>query len=173
MPSAEVDNWKKYWPLHQTFVNPLGHLGRRLVTFLTVFPFLQVIDSFFGDTAALGVIAVTRMVGLENVKPEALIFNSVELTDTAVVAAFFSPVVDSNTSAMNCDFEFKSLPHKHDAVVRGTVPLYRPSSGVVPSVSKCGFETFNSSPLDELKVGELGDQVLSATTKDGSSAHLL
>ena len=161
------------WPLNQTFLKPLGHLGLRLVTFLTVFPFLQVIESFFGETAALGAIAVTRIVGLENVKPEALIFNSVELTDTAVVAAFFSPVDDSITSAMNCDFEFKSLPHKHDAVVRGTVPLYRPSSGVVPSVSKCGFETFSSRPLDELKVGELGDQVLSATTRDGSSAHLL
>ena len=161
------------WPLNQTFLKPLGHFGLRLVTFFTVFPFLQVIESFFGETAAVGVIAVTRIVGLENVKPEALIFNSVELTDTAVVAAFFSPVDDSITSAMNCDFEFKSLPHKHDAVVRGTVPLYRPSSGVVPSVSKCGFETFSSRPLDALKVGELGDQVLSATTRDGSSAHLL
>ena len=168
-----MDNRKKDRTLNQTFLKPLGHLGLRLVTFLTVFPFLQVIDSFFGDTAALGVIAVTRIVGLENVNPEAKIFSSFELIDTAVVAAFFSPVVDSITSAMNCDLEFKSLPHRHDAVVRGTVPLYRPSSGVVPSVSKCGFETFSSRPLDALKVGELGDQVLSATTRDGSSAHLL
>ena len=168
-----MDNRKKDWPLNQTFLNPLGHLGLRLVTFFTVFPLLQVIVSFFGETAAVGVIAVTRIVGLENVKPEAKIFSSFELIDTAVVAAFFSPVVDSITSAMNCDLEFKSLPHKHDAVVRGTVPLYRPSSGVLPSVSKCGFVTFSSSPLDELKVGELGDQVLSATTRDGRSAHLL
>ena len=110
-------------------------MGLRLVTFLTVFPFLQVIDSFFGETADVGVIAVTRIVGLENVNPDAMILNSFELTDTAVVAVFVTPVVDSNTSAMNCDFEFRSLPHKHDAVERGTIPLYRPSSGVLPSVS--------------------------------------
>ena len=121
--------------MYQTFANPLGHLGLRFVTFLTVFPFLHVIVNFFGEAAAAVVTAVTRIVGLEKVKPEAKIFNSFDLIDTAVVAAFFSPVVDSNTSAMNCDFEFKSLPHKHDAVERGTVPLYRPSSGVLPSVS--------------------------------------
>jgi len=82
-----------------------------------------------------GITELTLMVGLEKVNPEAEILSSVAFTETAVVAAFFSPVLDSITSAINCDLALRSLPQRHDAVGKGTIPLYLPSSGVVPSVS--------------------------------------
>ena len=103
--------------------------------FFIVLPFLQVIVIFLGDTVADGITELTRMVGLEKVNPEAEILSSAAFTETAVVAAFFSPVLDSITSAINCDLELRSFPQRHDAVGKGTIPLYLPSSGVVPSVS--------------------------------------
>lgn len=103
--------------------------------FFIVLPFLQVIVIFLGDTVADGITELTRMVGLEKENPEAEIFSSAEFTETAVAAAFFSPVLDSMTSAINCDLELRFFPQRHDAVRKGTIPLYRPSSGVVPSVS--------------------------------------
>lgn len=75
------------------------------------------------ELPATGGTYLTRIVGLENVKPAALIRRAVPSTDTAVVAAFFSPVDDSITSATNCDFDDRLSPHKHDAMGSGTNPL--------------------------------------------------
>ncbi len=46
------------------------------MTLFTVLPFLHEMVIFFGETADVGDNALTRIVGLENVNPEAVIFSS-------------------------------------------------------------------------------------------------
>jgi hypothetical protein len=69
--------------------------------------------------AAASSVAVTRMVGEENVKPLALMLNVVLSAEMDVVDTFFAPVESSRTDTENCFVEVTFGPHRHCAVSSG------------------------------------------------------